>query len=560
VPDKNWTLNNFSVTAGVANDSFADTPTSYGIGNAGGDVRGNYCTLNPIDSGGPTTTIKDGNLRLNGGTDGAVRSTFWINPSDTQGYYFEGISTALSSGGSTGIGVGSAHKFHLNSVGWTTTGWDAAAFIKRGAGGSNHWNWYSSLVAGGGLSDQDTGVTAATTDILQVAIKGGKVWLGVNNVWQTSGNPVAGTGQIITASNPLSPYAICSLDGSIVVNFGQRPFVFAPPTGFKALCAQNLPNPAIKVPKQYMDVALYTGNGGANAITGMGFQPDLDWIKRRSSAENNNLTDGVRGATITLYPNLQNAEAADTAVTAFTADGFTLNGGGNGNVSGQTFVAWLWKKGPLPGFDIVAVPSASAAAVNHGLGVKPAMIIIKSRSAVTNWPVTHRGFLTVNMGDAVAYLNLTNAYAVNTGYWGGEPTATQFYAGNNIVNTGQSYIAYLFAEVPGFSRFGNYVGNGAADGPFVWCGHRPRYLMIKRIDAGSAEHWNVFDAAREPYNVASMFLSPNTASAEGGGNRFIDLLSNGFKFRDANTSQNAAGGTYIFSSFAETPFKFARAR
>lgn len=597
-----WTTNNLSSTAGTTYDSMLDSPT-----NATGDI-GNYCALNPLDSGGPTTNIVNANLQLNSGTDGSVRSTFWISPSDTQGYYFEMQSTTLSTSGSTGGGVGSAQKFLTNSVGWTTSGWDAAGFIKRGSGGGDKWNWYSANVGGGGLSDQDTGIVAATTDILQVAIKNGKVWLGINNTWQNSGSPTGGTGQIITATNPISPFLIASTTGTMVVNSGQRPFTYTPPSGFSALTTQNLPTPTIANGAQYMAAVLYNGTSASNTVTtsssnsgnnpnGTTFQPDLVWIKSRSAATDHKLTDAVRGTTKAIVSNSSNAQTTDAnGLTAFTSSGFTVGSDStyNNGTGPATYVAWEWNGGgstvtnttgsiqssvrasTTAGFSIVSYSQgATNGTVGHGLGAVPGMIICRSTdNGGTSWIVYHS-----SLGkDTIIRLNTTDAASTVSNLWGtSNPTSTVFgvgTAGSNSNNLG-SVIAYCFAPVTGFSAMGSYVGNGSTDGPFIYTGFRSRWIMIKCTSTSSVpsyDSWKIIDTSRSPYNAANP--APLWANANyqeglrGNGSAntatlYENILSNGFKLGTGSSYEvetNESGETYIWAAFAENPFNIARAR
>ncbi len=188
------------------------------------------------------------------------------------------------------------------------------------------------------------------------------------------------------------------------------------------------------------------------------------------------------------------------------------------------------------------------------------MIIAKSRSSSTNWVTTHKS-LGSNMQDNYLLLDQTNAKATSTGVWGGEPTSSQFFAGSGIFTTGVSYVAYLFAEVPGFSKFGSYTGNGSTDGPFAYCGFRPRYVLIKSISGTNAatSNWQILDTTRDPINAAGNFLSANLTSAEATLSA-VDFVSNGFKHRSTNTSLNESSSTFIYAAFAESPFKYSRAR
>jgi len=201
--------------------------------------------------------------------------------------------------------------------------------------------------------------------------------------------------------------------------------------------------------------------------------------------------------------------------------------------------------------------TGSAQTISHSLGVAPKMIIAKNRGGTSSWAVYHA---SIGAGNAM-YLNLTQASAVTTNWNSTAPTSSVFSVGTagEANPSGGNLVAYLFAEVAGFSKFGSYTGNGSADGPFVFTGFRPRYVMIKRTD--STGDWFVFDTARNTFNTMSSFLRPNWSDAEATNtNHSIDLLSNGFKSRAVDTGVNASGGTFIYAAFSEHPFKNSLAR
>jgi hypothetical protein len=262
-----------------------------------------------------------------------------------------------------------------------------------------------------------------------------------------------------------------------------------------------------------------------------------------------------------------NSTAAQTTqaqgLTAFGSNGFTVGTLAKLNTNTSTYVAWAWDKTALDGFDIVSYTgNSSTQNISHGLGVAPSMIIVKTYSPSVdagegNWCVYHKSL----GANKFVYLDLTNAAVTSTTIWNNtSPTASVFSLGNdnNVNKTGKTQIAYCFAEIEGFSKFGSYTGNGSSDGPFVWCGFRPRWVMQKRTD--SSDNWNIFDTSRSSFNVTKANLEADTSDAELTANDFMDILSNGFKLKANLTSSNASGGTYIFAAFAESPFKYARAR
>jgi hypothetical protein len=272
---------------------------------------------------------------------------------------------------------------------------------------------------------------------------------------------------------------------------------------------------------------------------------------------------------------------------AFTSTGFTLNGNRlNVNESGSTLIGWQWKAagssvsntsgsitstvnaGTTQGFSVVTYTgTGSNATVGHGLGVKPAMIILKNRSSSTDWPTWSQGL--PNPTTQQVWLNATNAaqaQGANSAFNSTQPTSSVFSLGTVLEanGSGSTYVAYCFAEVAGYSKFGSYTGNGSTDGPFVYCGFRPRYVMFKRSSSGAGTaNWVVVDTSRDTYNLAGQSLEPNLSDAEytpASSGYPLDILSNGFKQRGSSVSQNESGSTYIYAAFAENPFKYSNAR
>jgi hypothetical protein len=360
-------------------------------------------------------------------------------------------------------------------------------------------------------------------------------------------------------------------------------FYYAPPSGYLALCTANLPDPAIDpakddVPADYFNTVLYTGTGvDPLAITGVGFQPDAVWIKSRSNALSHNIYDAVRGVSKRLQTNLTNAESTVSGVKSFDSDGFTLGADTNDTnfTSGNTYVAWSWLAGngtssntdgsitstvsvnQKAGFSVVSYTGTGAAAtVGHGLGVKPDVTIIKRRNAVVDWVV-----YTDIIDGSWDFLALnTTAAKGNTTVFSADADTFDFSASSNVANVnGADAIAYCFAEVEGYSKFGSYTGNGSTDGPFVYTGFEVAWLLIKRTS--NTDHWFLWDNVRDAYNVSSKALLPSSSLAESSitGDE-LDLLSNGFKLRTTNAIANGSGETYIYMAFAENPFKYANAR
>ena len=327
----------------------------------------------------------------------------------------------------------------------------------------------------------------------------------------------------------------------------------------------------------YFNPVTYTGTGSTLALTGVGFQPDWVWIKGRSGATDHGLYDAVRGVQKDLVSNSTTAETTQTTgLTAFGSDGFTIGALAKLNTSAATYVAWNWlganttasntsgtisstvSANTTSGFSIVSYTGTGAnATVGHGLGVTPAMIIVKDRTnGTTSWVVWNKNFS--NLTNDYIILNNTNAKGTYTNYWGtSAPTSSVFGVGSGGLDNNKSsasLIAYCFAEVKGFSKFGSYTGNGSADGTFVYTGFKPAFILIKRSD--STADWYLQDNVRnQNFNGDPKTLQPNTTSTEATiGTWSIDNLSNGFKIRESNAAVNASGGTYIYAAFAQNPF------
>ena len=327
-------------------------------------------------------------------------------------------------------------------------------------------------------------------------------------------------------------------------------------------------------PSDFFNTVLYTGTGASLAITGVGFSPDMTWIKKRSGADGHNIFDTVRGVTKYIAPNDNLAEVTNSnSLTSFDSDGFTVNLAGTTGQSGNTYVGWNWKMGTTSGLTggtitpsaysinttarqsvIAYTGTASTATIPHGLGVKPDLIITKQYNTGRNWS-SYRSSL-----GATKYMtpNSTAASATGTTYWNDtEPDATVFTVGSaDETNGSGTMIAYCFADIKGYSKFGSYKGNGNADGQFVYTGFRPAYVIAK--NTAGTYNWIVVDDKRSTSggtNVVDYYLTPNDNSAEGssGTSRDLDLLSNGFKFRGDGSEFNGAGVNYIYAAFAEFP-------
>ena len=325
----------------------------------------------------------------------------------------------------------------------------------------------------------------------------------------------------------------------------------------------------------YFNTKLYTGNGGTNAITGVGFEPDMTWLKKRNGTANHHLVDAVRGVGYYLYPNLSNAQGGNgaTLLTSFNSDGFTLDAGADSNASGATGVGWSWKAGNLAngqgsantdgslsssvsanqtsGFSIVTYNGRDATdTIGHGLGAEPSVILFKCRSNTgSDW----YSYWKPLGNNSTIRLNTTDASSSPTGLWNTtNPTSSVFtVTSSDVINrVGRTFVAYCFAEKQGYSKFGSYTGNGNADGTFVYTGFKPAFVMTKKTSGTSS--WDMHDTKRDTFNVATKHLLAEDGGAEGS-TVVLDILSNGFKFRTSNGDRNAPGETYIYMAFAEAP-------
>jgi hypothetical protein len=335
----------------------------------------------------------------------------------------------------------------------------------------------------------------------------------------------------------------------------------------------------------YFNAVLYTGTGSPLSVTGVGFKPDWVWAKKRSAADDHVTSDALRGVQKDLTPNSTAAEATNTnGLQSFDTDGFSIGSGSGSGVwggnSGATYVAWCWKASnaagvtntagtitstvsanTTAGFSVVTwTGTGSTGTVGHGLSSAPFFIIAKRRNASTNWQVYHKSLTASNQ----VCLNLTNASFSTTTWNSTEPTSSVFSIDNvELGANGATMVAYCFAAVAGYSAFGSYTGNGSADGPFVYLGFRPRFVMVKEATV-SARDWIILDSARNTYNVADLQLMPNKSDAEAttvlSSTAYLDFVSNGFKVRNASVRNNENTATYIYAAFAESPFQFANAR
>jgi hypothetical protein len=559
---------------------------------------GNFATMNPLIKTSNTMTYSFGNLRL-GPPSSSFSSTDFcrssmVIPKDKK-IYAE-IYAVAGSGGQHPIAVATTHAVPAGSIGG-----DGVVVL------------YEDLKKVNGTTTSSWITAAAQGDVFQIAVDGAtnKVWLGYNNTWGGSGNPSAGSNEAgtVNTSGALGFDLFLVSQGSTAStlhwNFGQDStfggalsaggnadangfgdFKYAPPTDFLALCSGNLSisdniDPAQtddEYPAKNFNVVTFTGNGSTNAVTGLGFQPDLIWGFTRDGSQDKRMIDSTRGGASKIVSNATNDEVTGTTViSAFGTDGFTANGGQFNNDNTKACGAWCWKgtggttasnaDGDITstiqantnaGFSIVKFTSNNTAnqEIGHGLGAVPRFILVKPLTGGGwSWWVYH-----YNSG-TLGYLKLNNTDGLTTGTagFGAHPSSSVFTmgsVGNSMPNdTSTEVISYVWADVEGSQKFGNYTGNGNADGPFIYTGFRPRMLFFKRKNSG--HNWITFDTATKTFNPNDEYANWDTGStsAQGASDK-IDILSNGFKLRSTGSSFNGSGAEFIYGAWGDVPFKY----
>jgi hypothetical protein len=558
IGNQQWLPANISVTAGVGQDNLFDSPSDYGTDTGvGGQVRGNYCTMNPLDAVGGV--FANGNLDV-GVTAAAgryIRATF--APSSGK-WYWE--ATVLSTTGTPSVGVAATTAVPSGGVPVIGVTYSSNAIVTKDS------------------TNLGTQTSWSVNDVIGIAYDADNLTIALyrNNNIQTTVNLTTG----YTYAPLFMSYANVTATSAVAFNFGQRAFAYTAPADHKCLVSTNLPvtngigSSASTQASKYFNPVLYTGNGSTQSIANVGFQPDFVWVKNRSTGGTNHRAfDAVRGASSVLYPSLTNAQATDTTgLTSFDSNGFSL-GPTQVNDNSNNYVAWNWNAGGANatntngsitstvrasttfGFSIATftTQSSGTATVGHGLGTAPQFFIIKTRSVADSWNCYHESIGAANK----LFLNTTAASTATSDWNSTAPTSTVITLGSPWVGS-YTAVGYFFAAIPGFSAFGRYTGNGSTDGPFIFTNFRPEFVMIKSSSAAGT-FWVIHDAARSPSNAAPQRLFPNSDDAEVATSvGDIDILSNGFKIRNTSGSWNTSAATYIYAAFAEFPFKYSRAR
>jgi len=538
--------NDFASSGLVAADQVTDSPTN------------NFWTLNPIDPKGSNVTVSDGNLRAVCGSD-AEGSVFAPMLPKTGKWAWKITAT---------LNMGSAAEYPVLGI-VPSNNADLVSPMRSGGTGEGYGADGRFFSASAG-SNSSYGATWSDGDVIEV---GWDADNGALSFWhQGSAQGVAVTG--LTGRWKPAQDHYSTAGGDTLSDFGQSGYT---PTdsSYKTLCTANLPTPTISDGSKYFQTTLYTGNGSTQSINQSGenstFQPDFVWIKGRGIAVDHALYDVVRGATKEIKSNATDAEATiSNGVTAFESDGFALGDRIGVNANTEPFVAWQWLAGnsagstnddgsvdstvtvnTTAGFSICKLNPGGNSNITfgHGLGVAPRLVMVKDLEDATNWQVLH---LDQGVGNKL-FLNSTAAAASDANMWQNTaPTSTVVSMGT-AQTTNEQFIAYCFAEIEGYSKIRSYTGNGSTDGPFVYTGFRPAFVLCKNI-INAGNDWPIDDSARSPFNPDKARLWADLNNTENTGSVTLDLLSNGFKIRTSNGEQNTSGSTHIYIAFAENPF------
>jgi hypothetical protein len=569
----NWTASGLNVaTANTTYDSVIDVPSDQSGANTILN-RGNYARMLSVDAG--TFVVSEGGLKVTSTSGYSSNACLFSSLAFNYPVYFEIYFNSSAGYDSHPVNIIDASRSVMTSG---MVSYYSSPYAWGYYGDGNKVNNGTATSYGSSYTTGDTiGVAADPTT--------GKVWFSKNGTWQASGDPAAGTNPAFTGlpSSLMLGWGVTTSGsyGTSVTsyNFGQRPFAYTPPAGFKTLNTYHLPEPTIKQPNQHFNAVIYTGNSGNGLGTTqnvtVGFAPDMVWIKDRSAAQWHNITDSVRGSGKEVFTNSTGAEETNSGVT-LGSNGFTANAWDGSNKSGDAFISWNWKASSsnttntsgtqtaqvrvnsTAGFSIAtfATPSSGNFTVGHGLPAAPHFMIIKNRSGTNNWTLYHRstgatGYLLYTSG---AFITDSRPFNDTT------PGATTWASSvDGWWPATQNLVAYSWTEIPGYSSFGSYTGNGADDGPFIYTGFRPRFVYRKCVSTTGENHMQ-YDTAVNPYNASAEWSSPNLADASNtAGGYYIDFLSNGFKIRHTATGNNS-GRTYIYAAFAEVPFKYSRSR
>ena len=567
-----FTPNNFSVSAGVNNDSFLESPTA----------KKEFPTFNSNLQTSSSTEYRQGNLAFYTSGSSAVQTRANMSRSSGKWYAEFTLTTYTSRSGSFPyIGVAPDGNFTNIWAGNNGTAYNSYGHIYRNS------------------SQLETGhATYAQGDVISVAINldssPPQVWWAKNGTYIRSGNPATGAyGINIEPASASGTYtfsmSLYANPGQWDANFGQRAFAHSIPEGFKTLNTDNfsINTPSIIRPQRHFKTIVYTPNSGALTVTGLEFQPDFLWFKSRNQAYHHYVFDSIRGTGAkSLRPSDTTPEPASgdaTEINAFLPNGFSMAGssGINDNGSGANgAVAWCWKAGGTAvtnndgnntsqvsanteaGFSILTYTgngtNNSNITMGHGLGKTPAWVIIKNRSSSSEWVTWVRGIGgSADNNQKNLSLNTTNTAGQNSDQFRyADATTIQVRSTdstNGKVNkNGNNYVAYCWAEIPGYSKFGVYLGNASTDGPYVELGFRPALVITKSYN-GISENWTINDSTRSSSNPVDLFLRADENTTETSSAARMDFLAKGFKLRTSDTKTNRNNTGYVYMAFAEQP-------
>jgi hypothetical protein len=557
-----WTPKEYTGTYGT-NGFYLDFSDSADLGN---DVSGNGNDLT-------LTSITSANQSADSPTNNLFTWNYLDKTSCTlsQGNTVANMASAVYQRTNQAMSSGKWYaEFEVTFISYThaMVGVVGIPDVGRASGSPSNSVLYDS--SAGYLYRDNTNVAWASSwttsgDIIGVAYDAdtGKVWFSKNGVWQASGDPGAGTNPAYTLSEDEVFFGAArsgsSANHDLEFNSGHKDFSYTVPTGFQALTATNLPEPEIVDSSTGFVVNTREGTGAAVDVD-IDMQPDLVINKCYSNAYSWNVFDAVRGAGEVLYLNDTNAETTDTTrLSVFNSDGFSLGTNAAVNNNTYSYVDYCWKKGSTYGFDIQTYVGTGVAGntFSHDLGVKPDMVWVKNRDAGYHWMVYAN---TPNLGATKRLIiDLTNAPSTTSAAWNNtEPTSTTVTLGDGLdVNANaHNFIAYLFTNIEGYCKVGEYTGNANADGPFVYTGFRPAFVMIK----GGTGIWDIQDCEREPHNTTWRYLAANSTAAQAtAAGHYVDILSNGFKPTNTSAQTNANGVSYLYFAMAAQPSKYSLA-
>ena len=568
---------------------------------------GNFCTFNPLNQkAGASITYVGGNTKSEHANNlSATRHGATFNIPLSGKWYFELKFENNNTGGGL-VSLFSLYDVNSESIGTNNFTSTAGTFI-------TYYAYQNRIYISNSYTAYTSNIGTQAGAIVSVAIDrdNNHMWVALNNTW-INGTPnfSDGTNKVASPTAGLDYGLAFSGDGGAynnagwTCNFGQASdflgtetaqgnsdangfgdFYYAPPSGYLGLCSANLPisddidpagdDGADDNPTKHFNTVIFDGNGSSNAVTGLGFKPDLIWGFTRDGGQSKRMIDSTRGGSSRMYSDLDSAEDTSTAtISEFGTDGFTATGGAFNNDNNKDCGAWCWKanggttssnsSGTITstvqantkgGFSIITYTgSGSNATIGHGLSSAPDFFLVKDRArAGEYWGVYHSSL------GATKYLTLnTNAAAAtNSNRWNDtEPTDSLIGLGTNDNTNGSStYLCYAWHSVKGSSKFGTYTGNGNADGPFIYTGFRPRMLFFKRTSAG--HNWITFDTATVTSNANDEYANWDlgTASSQGASDK-IDFLSNGFKLRSTGSSFNGSGAEFVYGAWGDVPFKY----